>query len=107
MRRAWLSRSFWTQAPTPRGTRFRPLRRMLPYRSAAPHRPLHRSVSMLVIGRKTGETVLLGEDIQITIASIRGDTVRLAIEAPRSVTVLRKETVQRVAADNAAALTTS
>jgi carbon storage regulator len=59
---------------------------------------------MLVIARKVGQTVLIGDEIEITVAAVRGDQVRLAIQAPRSVTILRKETVEQVEAGNAAAV---
>lgn len=59
---------------------------------------------MLVIARKTGQTVLIGDDIKITISSIRGDQVRLAISAPRSVSIFRKEAIEQVERGNAAAV---
>lgn len=46
---------------------------------------------MLVLQRKKGESLLLGEDIQISVVDIGADTVRLAIEAPKDVKILRKE----------------
>jgi carbon storage regulator len=59
---------------------------------------------MLVIARKVGQTLLIGDEIEVTIAAIRGDQVRLAIKAPRSVTLLRKEVVEQVELGNAAAI---
>jgi carbon storage regulator len=59
---------------------------------------------MLVIARKVGQTVLLGGEIEVTVSSIRGDQVRLAIKAPRDVTIYRKETVEQVEQGNAAAV---
>ena len=46
---------------------------------------------MLVLTRKAGETFYLGEDIKITVQQIRGDGVRIAIDAPREVQILRSE----------------
>jgi carbon storage regulator len=46
---------------------------------------------MLVISRKRGETIRIGEDIVITIVEIRGDKIRIGIEAPPNVPVHRKE----------------
>ena len=46
---------------------------------------------MLVLQRKKGESLLLGEEIQISVVDIGTDTVRLAIEAPKDVKILRKE----------------
>lgn len=49
---------------------------------------------MLVLQRKKGETLVIGEDIQISVVDIGVDAVRLAIEAPRDVKILRKELVE-------------
>ena len=46
---------------------------------------------MLVLSRKVNETVCIGEDVQLTILSIRGDRVRVGISAPRDVPVHRFE----------------
>lgn len=59
---------------------------------------------MLVIARKAGQTVLIGEEIEITVSSIRGDQVRLAIKAPRRISIFRKEAVEQVERGNAAAV---
>jgi carbon storage regulator len=59
---------------------------------------------MLVIARKVGQTVLIGDEIEITVSSVRGDQVRLAINAPRSISIYRKEAVEQVELGNAAAI---
>lgn len=59
---------------------------------------------MLVVARKVGQSILIGDAIEVTLSAIRGDQVRLAIKAPRSVTILRKETVEQVEQGNAAAV---
>ncbi len=46
---------------------------------------------MLVLQRKKGEAVLLGDEIRISVVECGTDVVKLAIEAPRSVTILREE----------------
>lgn len=59
---------------------------------------------MLVVARKIGQTILIGDEIEITVTAVRGDQVRLAIRAPREVSILRKEVVDQVKASNAAAI---
>lgn len=55
---------------------------------------------MLVISRKKGESVLIGEDIEITVTKIEEGTVKLSISAPRSVTILRKELYREIEEEN-------
>jgi carbon storage regulator len=51
---------------------------------------------MLVLTRKPGEQVLIGDDIVITIIENRGDGVRIGIDAPRGIAIQRAEIVQAV-----------
>ena len=46
---------------------------------------------MLVLSRKLKEEILIGENIKITVLKVKGNTIRLGIEAPRDVHVLRGE----------------
>lgn len=46
---------------------------------------------MLVLTRKIGEAVLIGNDVRVTIVQIRGKQVRLGIEAPPDFSILREE----------------
>ena len=46
---------------------------------------------MLVLSRKTGESVMIGDDIEITLVSTEGSKVRIGIQAPPEVPVHRKE----------------
>jgi carbon storage regulator CsrA len=46
---------------------------------------------VLALSRKIGETIVIGRDIRVTLVSIHGRTVRLAIEAPATVSILRGE----------------
>jgi carbon storage regulator len=46
---------------------------------------------VIVLPRKPGESVLIGEDIVLTVVEVRGDKVRLAIELPSHMTLHRKE----------------
>lgn len=59
---------------------------------------------MLVVARKSGQSVLIGDDIEITVVAVRGDQVRLAIRAPRSLTIQRRDAIEQVQQDNHAAL---
>lgn len=49
---------------------------------------------MLVISRKASESILIGDDIEIIISDISTDKVKIAINAPKSIPVLRKELVE-------------
>jgi len=46
---------------------------------------------MLVITRKAGEAFYIGSDVCVTVEDIRGDKIRISINAPREITILRKE----------------
>jgi len=58
---------------------------------------------MLVLSRRKDETIMIGDDVEITIVDIKGETVRLGIRAPRQVTVHRKEVYEAIQAENIAA----
>lgn len=55
---------------------------------------------MLVLSRRLGESVVIGDDVVVSVLEVRGDVVRLGIEAPRSVQVRRQELVEAVAESN-------
>ena len=55
---------------------------------------------MLVITRRKDESLLIGDDIEIKIVKVGDGSVRLAISAPRDVTILRKEVFDRVKEEN-------
>ena len=46
---------------------------------------------MLILQRKEGESLLIGDEVEVTVLSVEAGRVRLAIQAPRSVTILRSE----------------
>jgi carbon storage regulator len=50
---------------------------------------------MLVLGRKTDESLIVGSDITITILGIEGDRVKVGINAPKHITILRSEVRDR------------
>ena len=55
---------------------------------------------MLVLTRKQGETILIGDDIKITVVAVNGDAVRIGIEAPKHIKILRAELVEAVSQIN-------
>jgi carbon storage regulator len=58
---------------------------------------------MLVLSRRLGESVVVGDDITITVLEVRGDVVRIGIDAPRSVRVHRAELLAELADANSGA----
>ncbi|AMV34386.1 hypothetical protein VN12_19835 [Pirellula sp. SH-Sr6A] len=50
---------------------------------------------MLILERKLNERILIGDDIVVTLVAARNGKVRLAVEAPREVTILRQEVFER------------
>jgi len=55
---------------------------------------------MLVLSRQRDETIMIGDDVEITIVDIRGDKVRLGINAPRHIQVHRKEVYEAIKREN-------
>lgn len=55
---------------------------------------------MLVLGRKTNQSVMIGDDIVITILAVDGDQVKIGIQAPSQVTILRQELYETVKQEN-------
>ncbi len=55
---------------------------------------------MLVLSRQRDETIMIGDDIEITVVDIRGDKVRLGITAPTRIAVHRKEVYEAIKAEN-------
>ena len=52
---------------------------------------------MLILTRRSGEAVIVGDIVRIAVLHIRGNQVRLGVEAPREVTVHREEVYRRIA----------
>jgi carbon storage regulator len=55
---------------------------------------------MLVLTRRAGESVMIGDDVVITVLEARGDVIRLGIQAPRDVQVHREEVYRELQAAN-------
>ena len=56
---------------------------------------------MLVLSRQKDESIIIGDDIEITIVDVRGDKVRLGINAPKSISVHRKEVYEAIQREKA------
>lgn len=55
---------------------------------------------MLALTRKVGERIVIGDNIVVTVVSIKGDNIRLAIEAPKEIKIYRGEIFDAIAAEN-------
>lgn len=62
---------------------------------------------MLVLSRKKDQSIMIGDDIEITVLAIEGDQIKLGINAPRSVEIQRKEIFLAIKEENASAAVTS
>ncbi len=60
---------------------------------------------MLALTRKNGESIVIGNDIEITILDVKGDQVKLGISAPKAVPVYRKEIYLQIQEANKEAVT--
>ena len=50
---------------------------------------------MLVLSRKPGETIMIGEEVEITVVDVRGDKVRIGITAPKHIRIMRPDAVDK------------
>ena len=55
---------------------------------------------MLALSRKPGESVVIGNDIEITILEVKGEQVKVGIKAPQSVAIYRKELFEQIQDSN-------
>lgn len=55
---------------------------------------------MLVITRKKGESILIGDDIEVMIVKVEEGSVKISISAPKNVTILRKELYKEITEEN-------
>jgi carbon storage regulator len=51
---------------------------------------------MLILTRRVGETVVIGDEVQVTVLGVKGNQVRLGVNAPRDVSVHRQEIYERI-----------
>ena len=57
---------------------------------------------MLILTRRAGETVMIGSDVTITVLGVKGNQVRIGINAPKDVAVHREEIYERIQGEQAA-----
>jgi carbon storage regulator len=55
---------------------------------------------MLVLTRKSNQSIMIGDDIEVSVLAIMGEKVRIGIEAPRSIPVFRKEVYLEIRQDS-------
>ena len=55
---------------------------------------------MLALSRKTNESIMLGNDIEITVLEVKGDQVKIGIRAPKTVAIFRKEIYTQIEEEN-------
>lgn len=60
---------------------------------------------MLALSRKQGESIMLGNDIEVTVLEVKGDQIKLGISAPKSVPVYRKEIYKEIQESNRETMT--
>jgi len=60
---------------------------------------------MLVLSRKSGEVIKIGDEIEITVIAAKGDQVKIGINAPKNVEIYRKEVFEQIISENKQATT--
>ena len=54
---------------------------------------------MLILTRRVGETIMVGDDVRVTVLDVKGNQVRIGVTAPKDVTVHREEIYKRIKAE--------
>jgi carbon storage regulator len=63
-----------------------------------------RGEGMLVLSRKQGESIKIGENIELIILEVKGDQIKVGIQAPKNIEIWRKELYEDIQQENASAL---
>lgn len=59
---------------------------------------------MLILTRRVGETLMVGDDVTVTVLGVKGNQVRIGVNAPKNVSVHREEIYQRIQKEKVAGL---
>ncbi|MDF2635271.1 MAG: carbon storage regulator CsrA [Pelosinus sp.] len=65
-----------------------------------PSRRIREGNSMLALTRKAGERIVIGDNVTITVVEVKGDSIRLAIDAPREIKIYRGEIYDAIVIEN-------
>ena len=57
---------------------------------------------MLILSRRVGETLMIGDEVTVTVLGVKGNQVRIGVNAPKDVAVHRQEVYERIAKEHSA-----